>query len=458
MSDINSRFKDSLQKLKFALYSTTNSSAKELSAKLGFSQPKISRLLSSFKNEVLVVGKSKNTRYSFLRKINLTTDTTISEFPLFIINQNGTSIHVANLFAVMPKGFYIESKIPEINSDFYPDIPYFLDDLRPNGFLGRLIPLKNPGLDFPTDIRLWTSDACIRYWSTLGSDMVGNFIIGEKAFNKFSEITSDIPVNKKKQLYPKIAKDTLTYGTAGSSAGGEQAKFLITTTSQNNRTICAVQPLLVKFSPEGGSELAVRIKDLLIAEHLSLQTLKNSGKSAPSTNIVTFASRIFLESERFDRDSKLGGRAGVISLAAVDLNFQGLLGSNWREISAGLLKKKIISQEFHAEIVWRYYYGLLIANNDMHAYNLSFRSYGEKLLGLAPIYDMLPMQFFPKGNEIIKGKDLLASYKKPTLLPNDKQYWEPALETAKKFWNRVSKDKRISEEFKRVAVGISSLL
>lgn len=54
-------------------------------------------------------------------------------------------------------------------------------------------------------------------------------------------------------------------GTAGgSSAGGEQPKFC---------TVTARRAVLVKFSPTGDSPPSERLRDLLVCEHLAIQTL-----------------------------------------------------------------------------------------------------------------------------------------------------------------------------------------
>lgn len=440
--------------LRVALYSRPGESAKQLIKTLQISQPRFSRLVGTLKDQLLIVGKSTSTRYALRRNIQLASGES-NFFPLYIINDVGNAILAADLIAVTPHGFYVDSKIQEIKSAFYSDIPYFLDDLRPTGFLGRLVPIKYPELGFPADVRAWNSDTCVRYWATLGIDLIGNYLVGENAFAKHTQSSisdSAVAQGKRRERYLEIAKETLLLGAAGSSAGGEQPKFLTSKSSSSG-----ILPVLVKFSPEDQSPASVRIRDLLTAEYLALKVLRQVKKSVPEAEIVNTPSRLFLELVRFDRTQEQG-RLGIITLAALDAQFAGLAGSSWREIATALRAKGILNEQDYGEILWRYYFGLCIANTDMHAYNLSFYCYGENLRGLAPIYDMLPMHFSPRGNEVLDAVTLARSYKNPVLYPNDIQYWQPAQAAALRFWQTVSVEGSISAEFKAAAKEMLKLM
>lgn len=45
----------------------------------------------------------------------------------------------------------------------YDDLPWFLFDLRPSGFLGRFVPMRHPELGLPVDIRAWSAEHLLGY-------------------------------------------------------------------------------------------------------------------------------------------------------------------------------------------------------------------------------------------------------------------------------------------------------
>lgn len=414
------------------------SKAKEVCQYLNISQAKFSRQIKKLAENIVVIGKSVNTQYAFKRTI----DGRQSELPIYLIDEKGRAVHAATLTAVYPKLYIIDSYSSFIATKVYEDLPYWLSDLRPSGFLGRLIPRKYPHLNFPPDIRLWSADICISYWSLLAWDLIGNLIIGEKAYqlyqDRLQDHTDHIEEDSIVQSYSDTADQILQLGAAGSSAGGEQPKFLAIRANDT-------QPVIVKFSPEGNGQLSCRRKDLLVMEHLCHKTLNQyqTNLSARSRLIIS-DQRVFLEIERFDRDS-LSARHGIISLASLDAEFTASMG-NWREIASALLKKRIISKALYSEILFRYYFGALIANTDMHPWNLSFYCKGEQILKLAPAYDMLPMLYAPYHDQIVEREFDL---KLP--LPQDSKIWEEARKIASYFWKAVSQESQVSNNFRDIA-------
>ena len=59
--------------------------------------------------------------------------------------------------------------------------------------------------------------------------------------------------------------------------------------------------MIVKFSPLAAELGGMRIADLLVCEHLALETLRAAGLPASETRIVCLGGRTFLEVTRFDR-------------------------------------------------------------------------------------------------------------------------------------------------------------
>ncbi len=416
--------------------------AREAMLELGISQATFARLVSSMNSEILIMGAGRSSRYALKRELDfLPPSSRFQKLPISAVLESGDIVHLADLQAVGQRSFYVESFSADIRSLLYSDIPYWLNDLRPSGFLGRLIPKRHPELGYPEDIRFWNADCAIAYWTTLGWDLIGNLIIGDHAYELLTKYQvsphSMISDSERATEYSRLAEEVMALGAAGSSAAGEQPKFL--TVKSNSR-----QSVLVKFSPTGDDQVSKRRKDLLICEHLTLEILHEYEVPASRSELIITTQRVFLELERFDRVGAKG-RKGFITLESLDLEFAGR-GGTWREISISLRDVKIISADLHEEILWRYYFGACIGNSDMHAGNLSFFIQGEKILSLAPIYDMLPMAYAPVHEEVIKP-----IFQTPILPPYDKNIWQKVIKPARMFWNRVQQDLRIGSEIRGVA-------
>lgn len=402
------------------------------------SQSTLSRILSSIKNELVVIGKARETKYAIQRKI---TDTT-TPITIYEILEDASSRQLGILYAIKPNGFYFEAKTPDATSSIYNDLPYFLSDLCPTGFLGRFIPIQNEDLHLPNDISLWTAEHCLKYLSQRGWNTIGNFILGDASFQLYLEkshaLENNIGTKKRENYYSLYANDVLAAGDPGSSAGGEQPKFTTVLLPEN-------QHVLVKFSPPTDTEIGIRIADILICEHIALQILKKNAYDAADSEIVIHDNRVFLEVKRFDRIGKFG-RRGLISLGVLDAEFSGTMGT-WSKTAGELVNHKIIATHLLETIRFREIFGELIANNDMHLYNLSFFTQGNIITDLAPVYDMSPMLFMPRNNQIVKREFA------PSLpLPEHTKMWIAALAVAEEFWHAVLEDERISKGFKDIAM------
>jgi len=409
--------------------------------KFSISQPSLSRILSGLKNDILVAGKARETKYAALRKMD-----NVSEFPIYeILNDDplyqNSSRHLGILYPVYPQGFYFLTKTDDAISSFYPDIPYFLNDIRPAGYLGRLIPLQNADLTLPKDIHLWTDYHCLKYLSTRGWNTIGDLIIGENAFQLYLENCLSpkhvVDYKHRKKEYVRYATEVLSMGDPGSSAGGEHPKFTTILMPQN-------QHVLVKFSPPVNTDIGERIADLLIAECIALQVLKKHGQDAADAEILLQDNRVFLEVKRFDRIGQFS-RLGLISLGSLDAEFSAV-SSSWSEIALDLAKNKIIPDNFLEKIRFRELFGEYIANSDMHSFNLSFITRGQRVIDLAPTYDMTCMLFMPRNYQIIP-----MDFNPPLPLIADKKIWKNVFFAAIEFWDAVLNDDRISSAFKVIA-------
>ena len=396
---------------------------------LGVSQPTFSRLVADAHGAVVAIGRARATRYITPREI-ATVGTSV---PVYDVGPDGSVRPLARLHGVGGGGYYLDSEVGGLASAYYPDLPWFLFDLRPAGFLGRLIPRRHPDLALPEDIRLWDGDHCLRYLAHRGWDGAGSLVVGDSALRLFLEAIREPPAlvagGDRRAVYPRLAGDVLSHGAAGSSAAGEQPKFLVTRAEDR-------QPLLVKFSPHLDSPLARRVADLLLAEHLALRTLAAHGHPAARSSYEEFGDRAFLEVERFDRVPP-HGRRGVVSLMALDAELGGA-AFGWAGAVAELRGARVVPAAAVAEVRLLARFGALIANTDMHQGNLSFFVDGVRVVGACPAYDMTPMRYAPRSNQLPPEEPWQA----PVPDPGGGDVEAAAQAAATDFWARVAADER----------------
>jgi hypothetical protein len=155
--------------------------------------------------------------------------------------------------------------------------------------------------------------------------------------------------------------------------------------------------VLVKFSEKLDSPVSQRWRDLLLAEHLALSTLRQVGVSADTSAVIDHAGKRFLEVQRFDRVGAMG-RQALVSLSALDAEFVGAAHTPWPVVVKLLAAQAVVTREAAeaCEVLWAF--GVLMGNNDMHGGNLSFVSEQGRPFHLAPAYDMTPMAFAPSSS------------------------------------------------------------
>lgn len=410
-------------------------SSSDLQTFLGLSQPQVSRYLKQLSSSVLKIGGGKKAKYVHLREIPQIG----YEVPIFCVSEKAKLEKIGTLCPIYPKGFYWKSEMAG-QSRMFDDLPYFLNDMRPSGFLGRLIPKIYPEWKFPEDLRLWTPESTLRYLCNFGVDSIGNFVLGDISAQKFLQIS--IEGNKSREAetslleYEDIAKNVERCGVPGSSAGGEHPKFL--TIRLEDKV-----PVLVKFVSVGNSDLTQRRIDLLRAENVATEILY-SEVQAVTSRLIERQDYVFLEVERFDRKGRFG-RKGVISLFSLDSEFIGS-GGKWSTVARELLKLKLINDSMLEKIEFVEYFGDLIGNTDMHSGNLSFYFEKEEVIGLAPIYDMLPMKYSP-----VQDRISLESIVPAAPLPSSIKVWKKARDLAIEFWKEIQIRHGFSRTFTKIA-------
>jgi hypothetical protein len=375
---------------------------------------------------------------------------------VFQVDERGGSEEVGQLNLAYPQGsvFEFRSASPwpldtAMLDGWFDGLPYFLQDLRPDGFLGRQFARVHAQvLQLSEDPRSWSDDDALYAVSLLGADQSGNFIAGESAYRLWLDHVQQTPecldTGQLPQAYTERAQRAMQYGVAGSSAAGEFPKFTAL------RTLAGVPThVLVKFSGSDLSEGTQRWSDLLVCEHLAAQTLKTvQGLSSAQTSVLQAGGRTFLEVVRFDRHGSRG-RSALCSWAAFNHGWFGLAGRPWTEGSQRLLERGLIDRNTADAITRLWHFGQLIGNADMHDGNLSFRpqaSASGGALSLAPVYDMLPMLYAPQRGVELAPVNLAARLP----LPAEREAWQQAASAACQVWAYGAEDSRISAEFRKI--------
>ncbi|MCU5771916.1 type II toxin-antitoxin system HipA family toxin YjjJ [Erwiniaceae bacterium BAC15a-03b] len=407
-----------------------------LQIRLNISQATLSRRLASEGDSILKFGKARATRYALLRPLRGD-----AVFPLWQVDEQGRAYAAGQLYNIWPVGSCV---ICDTQGQWqhYPGLPWFINDMRPQGFLGRAWGRElAQQLGLPEDIRLWNDEHSLLALATHGADIGGNWLVGEQTYRQWlSTHPQAISQQQKPTRYPEMASRVLAGEEVGSSVGGEQPKFACYASWQGRDA-----HLLVKFTPARDNENSQRWRDLLRAEALALALLRQYGIDAAACNLLQSASQqLFLEVERFDRIG-IGGRCGLVSLEAVLAEFAGLQAS-WPVALRELADDDVIDEESAQRGTLLWAFGRLIANGDMHAGNLSFW-YQSLPLALAPAYDMLPMSFAPNS----------AGYMRDTVAATEldsrvsQEIWQLAWVIACDYWQRLAQDQAISAGFRRLA-------
>ena len=355
-------------------------SSVQLQRATGKSQPTLSRALRGLSGQVVGLGQGKSTRYGLARSIR----GLAAQQPLWWTNQSGAIERWGLLTFLAADTVHVSARGVEITTR--GRLPWFLAPLKAQGFLGREWALRL-GLD--RDPERWPLEQLL-FAALKIDDPTGALSIGELA----GEIVPEAPVDLAARAahYDSLAANVAATLPAGSSAGGEQSKFLT--------GLASGARVLVKFSPPRGTPFGERWRDLLHVEALALQVLGEHGVSVAQTRIVESTQRTYLESTRFDRLGPHGlGRRHVVALDAVHETFVNGSRQNWAASCDALVLQRRLEPVDARAVRALFEFGQLIGNTDMHFGNLGLWADdpAHPHFELAPLYDMLPMRWRTDG-------------------------------------------------------------
>lgn len=408
--------------------------SRDLQAATGASQPTISRALAPLlrSGEVLRVGKGRSQAYVMPRTV---AGITAAVIPVIAVAGDGSVHDFGTLIPCTGGRYWMDESAA--GARLHDGLPWFIADMRPQGFLGRSFAQAHSVLGLAPNPAQWTDDDVLRALWHVGDDLPGNLLVGNASFERYMHRQQEQLVAPRQ--YPALADAAMQGALPGSSAGGEQPKF------------CAIrkdgESVIVKFSPAGRSAADQRWADLLSCEHIALQTLRKAGVDAAQSRVFHSPGRTLLEVVRFDRTPR--GRVGMVSLLSYDSEFIGQI-DNWAATAARMEARGLLSEKDAQALRFLEAFGRLIGNTDRHYGNVSLLIDAGASWRLAPAYDMLPMLYAPVGGELVP-RDFDAG----TLAPTAETIgvWAAARRTAQTFWGAVAKNASISSGFRKVAAG-----
>lgn len=423
--------------------------AQALADRLGVDRSTISRGLGRMGENVVTLGAARRARYALRRPVRSAGD----RWPIYRIDAMGRSHEWARLHA-LHGGFWIEwsGEAPAWaervfdREGFLNGFPFFLGDLRPQGFLGRQQARRVAELlRLPADPRQWGDDDTLVFLQAEGSDLPGDLVVGDlpmrRVLARVMEPVSEgevVDETMRVRRYPELAALASSGGLPGSSAGGEQPKFLTMLRGEG----AVLRRVLVKFSPPMETAVGRRWADLLAAEAHALAVLAEAGLATAGARVLDAGGRRFLEVTRHDR-AGTQGRRGVVSFAALHAALAAGSATGWSEAADALARDGLIDASDLGVIHRLHSFGELIGNSDMHFGNLSFWLDDARLFRPTPAYDMLPMLWAPNS----QGEVIEPEFAPRLPLPGVFPAWRDASGWAVDFWRRVAEDATLSSEF-----------
>lgn len=431
------------------LEASGTSSAAELQRALGASQPTLARRIAELGDRVVAIGASRRRRYAAVRAVWAGQ----THWPVYRIDPGGAAERFGVLYALQGGRWFIDFDSAEpcfahdaFRDGLYPDLPWFLLDVRPQGFLGRAFARRHAAeFDVGIDPERWSADAVLMSMLRYGDDLAGNLIVGDLALRGMQQRMlmppDSVPEAARGERYASLAQAAIDGDSPSSSAGGEQPKFTARVDTANGDT----RHVIVKFTKPAANTAAGRWADLLRCEAHAATALGDAGVPASPTQLVEAGEFLCLESARHDRVGE-HGRRDQVSLRALDDAYFGR-NDDWTRAARRLETAGWLDAAQAKRLRTLHAFGRLIGNNDMHFGNVSFTNLRTLPLELVPSYDMLPMRYAPTNSGEVRAPE-------PDLappLPDDWPATERALPIAHEFWQRVSDDVAINDAMRRVA-------
>ncbi len=402
-------------------------SAPELQDALDISQPSLSRLMSRLTRRVVAFGNARHRRYALRREQGPL------PIPVFEVDRWGELCEAFVLEAIVPEGLVVVGA-RRVRAGVYRELPWFLRDLRPRGFLGRQVATD--------DVRRW-GDVDVLEHLVGQVDLPGAWLFGEEAVVRRAaraEPPDLVEGDGRVAIYAARAEHD---PIAGSSwIAGRHPKLLATRRESGSDV-----PVIVKYSSPRGRPAADRTADLLVAEHIALGVLRSAGHLAARTVLLEAGGRTFLEIERFDRPGRNGRRA-LASLRAIHGEHLSTEPTSASASTARLFEAGVVDETTHRAVRFREQVSEWIGGPELATDDVAFFLKGLVPRDLAPAFDVRPEAYAPGLGDVVPEIEPPVR----VALPSNHDVASAAHEVAMSFWAQVVEDDRISSGFRAVAL------
>lgn len=403
--------------------------AADLVIATGKSQPTVSRLLADIAPQIVRLGKARATRYGLPKSIHGRP----AQHTLWWTDEEGRRTDIGTLTYLANDTIHVESA--RLGDYAGESLPWYLMTLRAEGFLGRLAARAMATLGVESEPERWSLETVL-YAALQVHDAPGAITVGFQDDGSHRVRLTPDAIDEQLDAAAEAVATTLP---AGSSAGGEQPKFLADLDGRG--------PVIVKFSPPLDTPGGRRWSDLLYAEHLAGSTLTRHNLPAAPGHVRQTGQRTYLISERFDRVGATG-RRHVVSIGSAHRAFVHGVYRNWAESCEALASRGSLPRE-DADVARTFLeFGRLIGNTDMHSGNLAvfvqLQDIRKGRFELAPLYDMLPMRWRPDARS-----GGVAEYTR--FGPDAGALASDAAPIAVEFWQTLSGLQEVSPQLRAVA-------
>lgn len=411
-------------------------SAAQLLTALRVSQPTLSRTIRSLSQTVTSfrVRGERTPLYALLRQLPIGLN---ARQPIYRLNSDGKFAQFADV-EFLSGGATLE-RIGTVNT-LYEGLPPYMKFAAPSGFLGRQQARDAAqGQNFPESLKDWGDEHVVAYLFSRGVNLPGNLVFGAASHQLEMDLRNVPPTLDADRAAHYLARATTLKDAAyGSSAGGEQPKFLGITEGAGH--------VIVKFARADS-----RMGELLPLEHLALRCLNEVGVPSSPTRLVVSGDYVFLEVKRFDR-ILLSGRVGMLSAGAIDDEYFGMRDT-WSEFATRCKQAKYLSDDDVLYVDTMAAFSELIGNTDRHFENISVLVDDDsEYKCIAPAYDILPMRYATIGGGV--NPPLTPIAPRVGSIGAKPEVWSRAAQAAERFWVAVQTeqlDAPISNEMRALA-------
>ncbi len=293
-------------------------------------------------------GKARATRYVLLRPYR-----GIRRILVWRVDDAGKAHKFADIRLCWPQGSCLVYG-GKGDEQWFDGLPWYLTDLRPQGFLGRAWGRNLAGqLNLTEDIRLWQEEDVLYALTVFNGEYTGGWLVGEGNYQRWitAQRPAAVPLDQKLTRYSTVGKRC---------SGWRNCGFFLRAASSRDLTCYAQTPsgnkhVLVKFTVPQQTAVSQRWGDLLIAESIAAQILCDGGIHAiESTVLVTSNRQVFLEAERFDCKGN-DGRLLCRWKERFQTEFISSPGS-WPEAMRHLCEQQFVTHQSVAqtEVIWAF--------------------------------------------------------------------------------------------------------